>query len=630
MQAVPWLILAAPLAAFLVIVFGTLYARNERLSGYVSIVAMLCAAVLAVVALAGTTSATHLRSSLDWFALGSTRFTLGVLLDPLTAVMLVVVTVVSLLVQIYSQSYMAGDSGYRRYYAFMSLFSLSMLGLVLADNFLQLYIFWELVGLCSYLLIGHWYQRPAAAAAAKKAFIVTRFGDLGFLVGILVLYAWTGSFEFGAIESAVKSGALAGGTITVAAILLFAGAVGKSAQFPLHVWLPDAMEGPTPVSALIHAATMVAAGVYMVARAYTIFSASADAMLVVAIIGGFTALFAATHALVAVDIKRVLAYSTVSQLGYMMMGLGVGAYAAGVFHLFNHAFFKALLFLAAGVVIHMTGVQDLPKMGGLARKMPITAATFAVGGLSLAGLFPLSGFWSKEQILDGAMASGHTVLFALGLLTALLTAFYTARAWLLAFWGEGRVVEGDAADADVHGEHASGEPAVMTVPLLVLATAAVLTGLLGSSWLGDPFAGFLGHATEGAHGGGSVELALVSTALVIAGIGLAWLMYGSRSISAESVGATFRPVYVMLVRKYWLDDLYGWMVRVFVLALSELLLWFDKTVVDGIVNGTGWLAAAVFGRASSRSQTGVAANYGLVFFAGLLVMGLAVLVGLGR
>jgi NADH-quinone oxidoreductase subunit L len=626
MQTILWLILAAPLLSFLVIAFGTMRARDARISGYVSIAAMLGSTALAFAALAGTTSETHLRSSFDWFWLGPTRFTLGVLLDPLTAVMLIVVTVVSLLVQIYSQGYMSGDPGYRRYFAFMSLFTMSMLGLVLADNFLQLYIFWELVGLCSYLLIGFWYQRPEAAAAAKKAFIVTRVGDLGFLVGILVLFAWTGTFEFDAIESAVKSGVVAGGVATVAAVLLFSGAVGKSAQFPLHVWLPDAMEGPTPVSALIHAATMVAAGVYLVARAFGIFSASPEAMLVVAGIGGFTALFAATHALVGTDIKRVLAYSTVSQLGYMMMGLGLGAYVAGVFHLFNHAFFKALLFLAAGVVIHLTGVQDLPKMGGLAKKMPITALTFLLAGLSLAGLFPLSGFWSKEQALIAALVSGQTLLFAVGLVTVALTAFYIGRAWLLAFWGESRAVTGDSTGSHRYAGRSGGEPAVMTVPLLILAVPAVLSGFLGSSLFGDPFGQFLGHAPAGTHEAGlSLALALASTVVVLAGIGLAWLMYGSHVISAERVGAALRPVYVLLERKYWIDDFYGWLVRVFALAFGRLLLWFDTTVIDGIVNGVAWLASAVLGQAASRSQTGVMPNYGLVFFAGLLFVSLAVL-----
>ena len=338
--------------------------------------------------------------------------------------MLLAVTVVSLLVQIYSQGYMAGDSGYGRYFAFMSLFTASMLGLVIASNFFQLFVFWELVGLCSYLLIGFWYHKPEAAAAAKKAFLITRIGDFGFLIAILILFNQTGTFDFHEIEQAAKAGVLAVGLLTLVMVLVFSGAVGKSAQFPLHVWLPDAMEGPTPVSALIHAATMVAAGVYLVARLFELFSAAPDAMLVVASIGAFTALFAASHALVARDIKRVLAYSTVSQLGYMMLGLGVGAFSAGTLHLLNHAAFKALLFLAAGSVIHSAGEQDLFKLGRLAGKMKVTAITFLIGGLALAGVPPLSGFWSKDEILTATLQSGHWLLFLVAMLTTALTAFY--------------------------------------------------------------------------------------------------------------------------------------------------------------------------------------------------------------
>ena len=339
-----WLIVAAPLAAFLVIGLGIRH--SKRLSGYLSILAVGASAILSLLALntvlgAGTHEVTH-RESFPLFSVAGATFELGVLLDPLAAIMLLAVTVVSLLVQIYSQGYMAGDSGYGRYFAFMSLFTASMLGLVIANNFFQMFVFWELVGLCSYLLIGFWYYKPEAAAAAKKAFLITRIGDFGFLIAILILFNQTGTFDFHEIEQAAKAGLIGISLLTLVMVLVFSGAVGKSAQFPLHVWLPDAMEGPTPVSALIHAATMVAAGVYLVARLFELFKAAPDSMLVVAAIGAFTALFAATHAVVARDIKRVLAYSTVSQLGYMMLGLGVGAFSAGTLHLFmTHAAFKA-------------------------------------------------------------------------------------------------------------------------------------------------------------------------------------------------------------------------------------------------------------------------------------------------
>src|SRR5262249_9258399 len=322
----------------------------------------------------------------------------------------------------------------------MCIFTFSMVGLVLAPNFLQMYVFWELVGVSSYLLIGFWWQRPAAAAAAVKAFVTTRLGDLGFLIGILVIYTQTHTFDFDKVAAAIKNGTFSDGLLAVAMVLVFMGAVGKSAQFPLHVWLPDAMEGPTPVSALIHAATMVAAGVYLVARTFPLFSAAPSAMLVVAWIGGFTALFAATHAVVQTDVKRVLAYSTISQLGYMMLGLGVGSLTAGIFHLVSHAFFKALLFLAAGAVIHGTGgEQNMQYLGGLLRRMPVAAYPFLFGALALAAIPPFSGFWSKDEVLAATLASGNTVLILFAIATAGLTAFYIFRAWFLTFLGERRL-----------------------------------------------------------------------------------------------------------------------------------------------------------------------------------------------
>jgi len=638
-----WLIPLLPLLSFLVIVFGLIVGpggeRDPRVSGYVTIAGIAGSFVLAIAAFLAAVGGTIADAKLSWFALGKAHFEVGVQLDPLAAVMLVIVTTVSLLVQIYSQGYMGGDPGYRRYFAFMALFTTSMLGLVLADNFLLLYVFWELVGLCSYLLIGFWYQKPEAAAAAKKAFITTRLGDLGFLVGILLLFSQTGSFAFDSIEKAVKAGTLGGGLLTVAMILVFAGAVGKSAQFPLHVWLPDAMEGPTPVSALIHAATMVAAGVYLVARAFPLFSASPTAMLVVAAVGGFTAIFAATHGLVQRDIKRVLAYSTVSQLGYMMLGLGVGAYAAGVFHLFNHAFFKALLFLAAGSVIHGAGEQDLFKLGGLARKMPWTAGTFLVGGLALAGIFPFAGFWSKDEILAGAYRSPYPVLFWLAFITAFITAFYVSRAWLLAFWGEPRTDSQDAQDRardgqDMHGigshpahpvNHVPHEsPLVMVAPLVLLAIPAVLSGLAGAPFFGS----FLGHGEAAAEAAPEYGVMIGSTVVALLGIGLAWAVYGARWISAESLTATFRPAYTLLFNKYYFDHAYNWLVGRAFVGLSAALDWLDDNVIDGAVNGLAWVATNVLGWAVDRTETGRAPNYALGLFAGIVVIAVVVIASL--
>src|SRR5581483_320879 len=415
MAEVAWAIPLCPLVAFVIISLGA--RRSPGFSAALSIVAVAVSLVLAVGVIADVLAGGHVEQSRVWIpapaiagpivplnaaALQSGAapqpFSIGFQVDALTAVMLLVVTSISFVVQIYSLGYMRGDSGFARYYAFLSLFSMSMLGLVLANNFLALFVFWELVGLCSYLLIGHWHERPAAAEAAKKAFIVTRAGDVGLLLGVLFLYWHAGTFAFGDIAQMAADGRIPAGALTVGILLVFCGAVGKSAQFPLHVWLPDAMEGPTPVSALIHAATMVAAGVYLMARTFPILEHSSTAMAVVATIGGFTAFFAATMGLVSTDIKRVLAYSTVSQLGYMMLAIGIGAMSAGVFHLFNHAFFKALLFLCAGSVIHLVETNEMFEMGGLGRRLPLTTITMTIAALSLAGLPPLSGFWSKDEI----------------------------------------------------------------------------------------------------------------------------------------------------------------------------------------------------------------------------------------
>jgi len=641
-----WLIPALPVAGLLLILVFTF--RRPRISGYIGIAAVGAALVLSIVALVGLFGAQGAGrgpfiTTFPWYQAGTATFSLGLLFDPLAAAMLVVVTLVSLLVHIYSQGYMDGDPGYSRFYIYLGLFTASMLGLVVAPNFLQMYVFWELVGLSSFLLIGFWWYRPAASAerpapsaAALKAFVTTRLGDLGFLIGLLILFSQTHSFDFDKIEAAVKAGSIPPAILAVAMILVFMGAVGKSAQFPLHTWLPDAMEGPTPVSALIHAATMVAAGVYLVARAFPLFSSSPTAMLVIAWVGGFTALFAATQGLVMTDIKRVLAYSTISQLGYMMLGLGVGSLAAGTFHLVSHAFFKALLFLGAGAVIHGTsGEQNMFYMGGLLKKMPVTAITFLFGALALAAVPPFSGFWSKDEVLSATYNSGNWPLFIFGIVTAGLTSFYIFRAWFLTFLGERRLnpelahaVGGN--DDHGHGGHAPGDahesPAVMTIPLVILAAFALLFGLVGSPWAHGAFQSFIAGPGE-TYGEINLPLATVSTAIGLLGILIAWGFYGAHWFSAEALTQRLRPIHTLLINKYYLDDLYGWLVAVVLLGLSRLFAWLDRHLVDGIVNGVAWLFYQVFGWAFTRAQTGRLPNYALVFFFGVVVIA-GVVVGL--
>ncbi|HLL38538.1 MAG TPA: NADH-quinone oxidoreductase subunit L, partial [Rubrobacteraceae bacterium] len=453
--------------------------------------------------------------AVNWINLGEGgSFPMGIYIDGLAAVMLVVVCFVSLMVQLYSGAFMEDDKRFDWYYAVLNLFTASMLGLVVAPNFIELYVFWELVGLCSYLLIGHWFEKPSAAKAAQKAFIVTRVGDAALFIGIIMLWRETGTTSYQGISDAAQAGFVGGSLFTAAVVLIFVGAIGKSAQFPLHVWLPDAMEGPTPVSALIHAATMVAAGVYLVARTYDIFVQSPTAMLVVAYIGGFTALMAATMALTKKDIKRVIAYSTVSQLGYMMMALGIGAFSASIFHLYNHAFFKALLFLGAGSIIYAMNSYNIFEMGGLRRRMPVTFWTMVIAGVSLAGIFPLSGFWSKDAIVVSAFAEGYYILFGMALLTVFLTAFYIFRAIFVAFTGEPRS-EG--------AREAVESPGIMTGPMVLLAMLAVVSGLVGTP-LGDYFAEVV-SPSEFATGalaiephGFNVPLAVVSVLVAVAGI----------------------------------------------------------------------------------------------------------------
>ena len=634
-----WLILFLPLGSFAVsaLVIRPFYNRHFRLAGYLTILAVGLGLLLSLWALKSVidnNGAIEFESR-RWLEVGHLKMTLGVILDPLTVIMLVVVTGVSLVIQVYSVGYMKGDPSYTRYYAYMSLFTASMVGIDISSNVIQLYAFWELVGLCSYLLIGFWYDRPAAAAAAKKAFIVTRIGDLGFLLAILYLMFNFDSFadkqlnplEILDIYKAVAmGGVLASGVVTWIAIGIFAGAVGKSGQFPLHTWLPDAMEGPTPVSALIHAATMVAAGVFLVARFFPLFEASQTAMNLVAIIGGVTAVFAATMGLVMFDIKRVLAYSTVSQLGYMMLALGVGAYGAAIFHLFTHAFFKALLFLGSGSVNHATGTFDMRYMGGLRKIMPWTYATFLIGGLSLSGIFPLAGFWSKDEILahaGGASGGVSQLVFWLALIAVFMTAFYMFRVLFMTFEGESRAETHDG------GAHRAESPAVMVVPLVVLAVASVLAGFLvnpttdlGSIVPAHWLSVFLAGGPVDFHGQDfNFGVAGASPFLAVAGIALAYVVYVVRRAESKRLTEKLRPAHVLISRKYYIDELYETHLtgRLIYGSVARILDWTDRSLVDGAVRLVEHFGRNV-GRAMAQAQTGQLQGYGVVIFVGVLAI----------
>lgn len=590
-----WIVPGAPLAAFAVI--GLMTLRFRRLSAAISILAISCSFVFSLGALMSQLDVDGARvTSFTWLKTDTLLAEIGLLLDPLSAVMLVVVTSVALMVQLYSIGYMAHEKAWGRYYAYMSLFCFSMLGLVLANNFVQLFICWELVGACSYLLIGFYYDQHAPAFAAKKAFVTTRFGDLGFLIGLIMLCGKAGSFDFAEIRTAVSMGSFDPGWLAIVAVLLFCGAVGKSAQIPLHVWLPDAMEGPAPVSALIHAATMVAAGVFMVARLFFLFEASPNALLVVAVIGGVTAIFAATIALVQDDIKRVLAYSTISQLGYMMLALGVGGMTAGMFHLFTHAFFKALLFLGAGAIIHATHTNDIWQMGGLRKKMPWTFWTFVAGSLALAGIFPFAGFYSKDLILHQVMGQ-NMFLFTLAILGSLCTAFYMGRVIFVAFLGEPR---------SAGAQHAHEVPWVMRGPLVALAVMSVTAGF----WM-NGFFRFFGSEAHFEFGFAAI--------IPFAGIVVAYLMYVRGKPAPDALAKRFEPAYVLLKRRYFVDEAYDWLIDNLVMKVSAGIAWFDRHVVDGAVNGVAWMT----NRSGSRLrylQTGQVQNYALVIFGGVIVL----------
>jgi NADH-quinone oxidoreductase subunit L len=591
--------------------------------------------------------------------------TAGFFVDHLTAVLLIVVTTIGLLVHVYSIGYMGHDPGYWRFFAYLNLFMVSMLVLVLADSWLVLFVAWELVGLSSYLLVGFWYRKHSAALAAKKAFVVNRVGDVGFALGIMAIFADTaavGQPTLNIRDSLAILGSSGPATsgfvipIWIVALLIFAGAVGKSAQFPLHVWLPDAMEGPTPVSALIHAATMVNAGVYMIARANPIFAAAPEVMTVVAAIGIFTAILAASIAMTQTDIKRVLAYSTLSQLGYMFASLGVGAYAAAIFHLMTHGFFKGLLFLGSGSVIHAVHEeQDMRKMGGLRKKIPQTYWTMLIGAIAISGIPPLAGFFSKDEILGQAFQNGFYWVWAIGIVVAIMTAFYMFRLIGLTFWGESRV--DPAVEPRIHES-----PPVMTIPLWLLAIPSVVLGAI-LSWPGPPLgplfgqgnqtgllAGWLEPVFAGAQqtlGRSEAEFQLLgldgallgaSIAVAVIGVLAAWRLFGvelgpirgrQHPQQVQALTARVPGLYRASVNKWWFDDLNHVLFVVIGGAVANGAAWFDRVIVDGIVNGIGSVTRRTGGELA-RVQTGRVQNYALGIAVGLIVMAGSYLVILGR
>jgi NADH-quinone oxidoreductase subunit L len=563
------LTLLLPAASFLILSLAFPLRRSGRPAGYLSVL-FSGAALLGAIQSWWLSSPEQFARLWEWLPSEAGPIaTVGVLADADSTLMLILVAGVSFLVQLYSLGYLADEppASLGRYYTYQSLFAFSMMGLVLAPNFVQLFVFWELVGLCSYLLIGYWYQRPEAARAAVKAFWTTKAGDVGFLIGIVLLYRQAGTFDFTRLLQLVDSQALPLAGLGVITFCIYLGAVGKSAQFPLHVWLPDAMEGPTPVSALIHAATMVTAGVYLLTRTIWLFRLTPDVLAVVGWVGAFTALLAATLACVQNDIKRVLAYSTVSQLGYMMAAMGAGFAGAGFYHLLTPGVFKVLLFLAAGAVIHAVGTNDIFAMGGLGRHMPQTLIVFVVGALSLSGIPLFAGFFTKEEILGAVLASGLTVPFVMLVIAAFLTAFYMFRVIFIAFAGA------PAAPSHGHGAgHAHDAPAVMTLPLWILAVLAMAIGI-----------GFaVKHPEPEFHA--PTWLTPLAVAVGVGGIALAWLTYQRRAIDAQRLSNAFALVRDAAMEKFWLDDLFIGIYRDVILRFSRIIGWIDRYLVDGIVN----------------------------------------------
>jgi len=616
-----------PLAAFLIL--GLAGWRIKDRAHLVAVPAVLLSLLLSLSAFGEVASGSVISVPLyTWLTSGNLDIQIGLYIDRLTAVMLLLVTIVSSLVHVYTIGYMHGEPGYARFFSYVALFTFSMLMLVLADNLLQLFVFWEAVGLCSYLLIGHWYERASACAAATKAFLVNRVGDFGFMLGLLLVWSSFGSLNYHDVFPAAHESAgqsmnllgLFGGTwevpvLTVICLLLFAGAIGKSAQVPLHVWLPDAMEGPTPISALIHAATMVTAGVFLVARLSPLYNLSPTAMNVVALVGAATMVLGATIALTQTDIKRVVAYSTVSQLGYMVMACGLGAYASGIYHLLTHGAFKALLFLGCGsIIIALHHEQDMRHMGGLRDKLPVTYWTFVVGSLALAG-FPLTaGFFSKDDLLVSAWSAGSLgqVLTIFGLLTALLTAFYSFRLVFVTFWGPSRV--------DPHHAHHVHEPSrTITTPLLILAVFSILTGYLGiPAFLEPVFSTQQDSAVQ--HGGAGLIIMIAATAMGLGGITAAYYVYVLNPDLPDRLAQRWTSLYQGSLNKWYVDEAYD---RAFVrptfTTASELWKRIDVNVIDGAVNGVA--RAVSWGASLLRLiQSGQTQHYALAMAMGVLLI----------
>jgi NADH-quinone oxidoreductase subunit L len=654
------LIIALPLAGF--IVTATLGRRlgNDAFWAPVGAVVLswLCAMVVVANVLGSGGEATVAVTLWHWIPAGNFSVDVGFLVDNLTAVLLIVVTTIGMLVHVYSIGYMQHDPGRWRFFAYLNLFMVSMLLLILADSWLAVFVAWEGVGLCSYLLIGFWYRKRSAAEASKKAFITNRVGDVGFALGIMAIFVDTGTLNIRDSIGVLTSETVAAFPIPIwlIALFIFAGAVGKSAQFPLHVWLPDAMEGPTPVSALIHAATMVNAGVYLVARASPIFASAPQVMVVVAAIGIFTAILAASIAMTQNDIKRVLAYSTLSQLGYMFAALGVGAFTAAIFHLMTHGFFKGLLFLGSGSVIHAVHEeQDMRKMGGLAKKIPQTYRTMLIGAIAISGIPPLAGFFSKDEILGESFKLGFTWVWAIGVVVAIMTAFYMFRLIALTFWGKSRVDK--VVEPRIHES-----PRVMTVPLWLLAIPSVVLGAI-LSWPGPPLGPLFGqqgqrgllaswlapmfeHAEEllGHHAEEfqllGIDGALIGASVAVAVIGMvvAWRLFGveldglrlsGRPALVQSLTRRFWFLYRASVNKWWFDDINNLVFVVIGGRIANGMAWFDRSVVDGIVNGIGVLTRRT-GSDLARVQTGRVQNYALGIALGLIAMAGSYFVILGR
>ncbi|MDH4162243.1 MAG: NADH-quinone oxidoreductase subunit L [Nitrospirota bacterium] len=624
-----------PLLPFFGFLIAGLFGKylKER-AATVAVGGVLGAFVFAVSAFIDVANGTIIDENFySWILIGNLSVNVGFQIDQLTAVMLMVVTFLSTLIHIYSIGYMHGDKGFSRFFAYLELFTFFMLVLVMGNNFLVMFVGWEGVGLCSYLLIGFWYEKKSAADAGVKAFVTNRVGDFGFVLGMMLIFTTFGTLDFTDVfaqatpQLAAQNIDLLGievGIVTLICLLLFVGATGKSAQIPLYVWLPDAMEGPTPVSALIHAATMVTAGVFMVARCAPLFSLSHTAMNVVAVTGAVTALFAATIGLVQNDIKRVIAYSTISQLGYMFLGLGVGAFSAGIFHLTTHAFFKGLLFLASGSVIHaLSGEQDMRKMGSLRRKIKITYAVFLIGSLALAGIFPFAGFFSKDEILWSVYNAGSLgrSLWMVGLTGAFMTAFYSFRLIYLTFFGKSRM------DHDVE-HHVHESPPVMTVPLMILAFFSITIGFIGMPLIphANLFANFLAPVFPHVQHGGTdhgLEIGLMIFSVLVAatGIVMAYVWYVRDTRIPDKLAEKFSGVYTLLLNKYRVDELYNYLfVDGLVHKLAGVLHRIgDVKIVDGAVNGV----ARLIGQASERGrkmQTGFVQEYAFIMGLGLVVL----------